>query len=94
VNDKNLKKYLGPIALLSVVSYFVATKNDKDRHPALEGINIDIDTNKIVDSIKEKIKTNPQAQQAIGHAIKGLISGYLAEINRTEDDESDDKVYD
>ena len=89
----DLKKYLGPLALFSVVGYFMLNKNEKEKAPALDGINIDIDADKIVDSIKSKLHSNPKAQQAIGYALKGIVTGYLAgqDDSINDDDESEMK---
>lgn len=81
-----LKKYLGPLAVVSVIGYMALSKKSETENPMLEGINIDIDADKIVDSLKTKINTNPQAQKAIGHALKGLISGYLSSLNEEDSD--------
>ena len=69
-------KILGAIALASTALFIFKSRTMTDAKP-IEGLNIDIDPEKMVDNIKPYISTDPELNEKIANVTKRGIAKLL-----------------
>lgn len=74
-NEKSMK-ILGAIALASTALFVFKSRENPD-NTKIEGLNIDIDPEKMIDNVKSNISPYPKVNEAIANAVKLKISKML-----------------
>lgn len=76
-NPDKSTKIIGAIALVSTALFLLKSRDNKESKK-LDGLNIDIDPEKIVDNIKPYISDNPHFNNQLADFAKFQISKILA----------------
>lgn len=75
MQDKN--KLLGLLGLGVIGLYLYKTKDKDVSDHKIEGLNIDINPERLVDSGLALLGGNPYLKQQISTSLKGFMKGYL-----------------
>ena len=72
-------KILGALALISTLSFLYKSsrENGENVNSQIEGLNVDINTDKIIDSSINKLKANPRTKQVASGIAKHIVSGII-----------------
>lgn len=91
----NLFLGLGAIGLGLTYLYRTSKEKGVPNINHIEGINVEINPEKLMNNAKKYIKTNPQARDLLANAAKGILGGYL-NSNKSEYnvDDDDDEYFD
>jgi hypothetical protein len=78
----NTTTWLGIVAAGLTGAYLWKSAKDKGVNTLnhIEGINIEIKPDQLLDNAKKYIKTNPHARDLMANAAKGILNGYLSSV--------------
>ncbi len=76
---KGSTKILGGIALLATISFMIKSsrENGSNNVNHIEGLNIDINSDKIINGLANKLDINGKAKEVVGNVAKRAFAGFI-----------------
>ena len=76
MTDKKAK-IAGLIGLSAIGYYFYSTKNKNVESHKIDGLNVNINPDRLIESGLNLLNTNPLVKKQIENGLKGLVKGYM-----------------